>query len=116
MIVALIVIGGGAGAVLRWLTTLWLGTTDAGFPVGTTVVNVVGSFVLGMVYGLNISISVFDAEPLTAGILGGFTTFSTWMVEIDDAPERRPTVAVTTVPLIAGIAAAALGLILGRAV
>ena len=116
MIVALIVIGGGVGAVLRWLTTLWLGATDAGFPIGTTVVNIVGSFALGVAYGLNISIATFDAQPLTAGVLGGFTTFSTWMVEIDD--EREPTrkIAVAIVPLILGIAAAALGLIVGRAI
>ncbi len=116
MIVALIVIGGGAGAVLRWLTTLWLGTTDGGFPVGTTVVNIAGSFALGMAYGLNISIATFETEPLTVGVLGGFTTFSTWMVEIDDADELTPGIAVTTVPLILGIAAATIGLIVGRAI
>lgn len=100
----------------RWLATLWLGTTDSGFPLGTTVVNIVGSLTLGLAYGLNISIATFDAEPLTAGVLGGFTTFSTWMVEIDDASESTPRTIVTVVPLIAGVAAATLGLVVGRAI
>jgi len=116
VIVALIVIGGGVGAVVRWLTTLWLGTTDTGFPIGTTVVNITGAFILGVAYGLHISIATFDTQPLTVGVLGGLTTFSTWMVEIDDERDPKPKIAATVVPLISGVAAAALGLIVGQAI
>jgi CrcB protein len=49
-------------------------------------------------------------EPVTLGLLGGFTTFSTWMVDTDEAPTRRMAVAIVTIPLVAGLAAAAAGL------
>jgi CrcB protein len=116
MITALIVLGGGLGAVLRWLVTLWLGTTDRGFPLGTTVVNVVGSFALGVAVGMGSSIAEFDTQPLTVGLLGGFTTFSTWMVQIADQDDRRVSDAIAIIPTVVGVMFAAGGVMLGRVV
>ncbi len=79
-----VAVGGAAGALARYgLTTLvyrWLGT---GFPYGTLCVNVLGSLLLGMVFvaaerrGLG--------EPmrlaLGVGLLGAFTTFSTFSMD-----------------------------------
>jgi CrcB protein len=113
MIVALVVLGGGFGAVSRWLATVWLGTNSKGFPVGTTAVNVSGSFVLGVLVGLDISVASNLRDPLTIGLLGGFTTFSTWMVEIDRAQPTRNRILVGIAPMIAGLAAAAVGLFIG---
>lgn len=116
MITTLIVLGGGFGAVLRWLATMWLGTTGKGFPVGTTAVNVVGSFALGVAVGMGTSIADFDTQPLTIGLLGGFTTFSTWMVQIAQEEDRRQSDAIAAIPTVLGVAAAALGVWIGRLV
>lgn len=49
------------------------------FPLGTFVVNIVGAFLLGLLYGANAIGS--EMELAGVGFLGGFTTFSTWMYE-----------------------------------
>jgi CrcB protein len=114
MTAVLIALGGGLGAVARWGIVSLLPKNDRGFPTGITVVNVVGSFLLGFVVGFvsNRDPSV-TVEPLTVGVLGGFTTFSTWMVDIDEAPRRRTSGAIVVIPLILGFAAAAAGLAMG---
>lgn len=113
MMVLLVVVGGGVGAVSRWFVTVWLGTSSTGFPIGTTVVNVVGSFLLGVLVGLDSSIGGSIRDPLAIGLLGGFTTFSTWMVEIDRGESTRAQILVGTIPLFSGLMAATIGLGLG---
>lgn len=82
--------------------------------MGITIVNVVGSFTLGVVVGLAANEQLlFVAEPLTIGVLGGFTTFSTWMVDIDESSTARMGWMVSIVPIALGLAAAALGLWFG---
>jgi CrcB protein len=114
VIALLVAVGGGLGAVARWGIATWIPKADGGFPVGITIVNVVGSFLLGLVVGfVSVSQSLTATEPLTVGVLGGFTTFSTWMVDIDEAPSSRVEWAVATIPLLFGLMAAAAGLALG---
>ena len=115
MIVVLIMVGGGLGAVARWGATLWIGQSARGFPMGTTVVNVVGSFALGFIVGAEMSLGSFDPQPLTVGLLGGFTTFSTWMVQIADEEDRKRSDFIVLVPTLVGVAVAAVGIGLGRA-
>jgi CrcB protein len=81
-----IAIGGGTGAVLRYLISGWgqraLGNTS--FPTGTLLVNLLGSLAIGV-------LAAFFAAPqavreevrllLLVGLLGGFTTFSTFAFE-----------------------------------
>lgn len=74
--------GGALGSVLRyWVTKTWP-ATGVGFPVGTFMVNVAGSAVLGFLVGYLGSSAHPDVRlGLFVGLLGGFTTFSTFAVE-----------------------------------
>lgn len=102
--------------MLRWGIASILPKSSGGFPVGITVVNVIGSFFVGLVVGIVASDGFPVATaPVTVGLLGGFTTFSTWMVDIEEAPTRRMSATVTVVPLILGFAAAAVGIAIGMA-
>ena len=114
MTVILVAIGGGLGAVARFGIASMIPKMKGGFPLGITIVNVVGSFLLGIVVGVvEASELALAVEPVTTGLLGGFTTFSTWMVDIDEAPSKRAGTAIITIPLLIGLAAAAAGLWLG---
>ena len=84
-VLATIAVGGALGAVARHLVVgqvaLW---TGSGFPFGTLAVNVVGSFVMGMI--VELSALVWSPSPelrafLTVGFLGAFTTFSAFSLE-----------------------------------
>lgn len=105
----LMTITGAVGAVCRYLLSGWaqrVGRSD--FPVGTLVVNLGGAFMLGIAAGAS------QPESLVAvgvvGFLGGFTTFSTWMVEtLRLGPVSLPTILNLSVTLLAGVALAALG-------
>ena len=81
-----IAIGGALGAVGRYVVSvLMLQWISSNIPLGTLLVYVVGSFVLGLVYECGTlvwqSSNEFKAF-LIVGILGGFTTFSTFSLEI----------------------------------
>ena len=81
-----IALGGATGALARYFVaqqmTQWLG---AGFPWGTFTVNLVGSFVLGLL--AETFALAADASPalrgfLIVGLLGSFTTFSTFSLDV----------------------------------
>ncbi len=82
----LAIAGGGAiGAVLRfWVSTGVYSITGRSFPYGTLVVNVLGSLVMGFLYIWLIE-KFADGTTLRAflviGLLGAFTTFSTFSIE-----------------------------------
>jgi len=81
----LIGIGGAAGALARFAVDSWVSTrVPDGFPWGTLVINVSGSFVLGLLFVLTVERAVLPSDlrsPLMIGFLGAYTTFSTWMLE-----------------------------------
>ncbi|MCL1593320.1 MAG: CrcB family protein [Actinomycetia bacterium] len=117
MIWVLIAVGGSIGALSRWFVASVVPDHRSGFPLPITIVNVVGSFALGLAVGLDRSrILSIDLLPLTLGALGGFTTFSTWMVDIDTAPSRRVSIVIAVVPTILGVAAAAFGIMIGNGI
>lgn len=77
-------LGGAAGALARYGLGGWIhGLTGAAFPWGTMTVNVVGCFALGLVTPLLLAPSAApEARAFVAvGLLGGFTTFSTFSFE-----------------------------------
>jgi CrcB protein len=84
MLVLMIALGGAAGAVARYGLSGWVqNLLDTTFPMGTLVVNVLGSFLLGMALPLFESLA-WSAEArtmVTMGFLGAFTTYSTFSYE-----------------------------------
>ncbi len=81
-------LGGFAGAVLRWLVGGAIQRASGGaFPLGTLVVNVLGCFALGWLCGAGAGRDWLSPQArsfLTVGLLGGFTTFSTFAWETFD--------------------------------
>lgn len=82
-----IVVGGSLGTLARWgVAHLFPVASSSGFPWATFAVNVVGSFLLGAVVTVAVERRSEDhlLRPFAAvGFCGGFTTFSTFVVEID---------------------------------
>ncbi len=73
-------LGGFIGSALRFLVTRWFQLqTTSQFPWGTFTVNLIGSFVIGLIFGLSERSNILTPEWrlfLTVGLCGGFTTFS----------------------------------------
>jgi fluoride exporter len=93
-------LAGSMGAVTRFLVSRAVHQrTGSSLPVGTATVNLVGAFLIGLVVGSPLDLTW---TALAAGFLGGFTTFSTWMIE---------TVELGVVPRVTVRAAANLGLL-----
>lgn len=83
---ALILLGGGVGSLTRYLTTTAILTRFGGrFPLGTFVINVSGSFLIGLIMTLlteRLPDSPYWRPLLVIGFLGGYTTFSSFEWEI----------------------------------
>ncbi|MEW2391593.1 fluoride efflux transporter CrcB [Streptomyces venezuelae] len=111
-VVAAVAVGGGMGAVARYAVSLWWPTAPGGFPWTTLVVNVVGCAAIGVLMVL--VTKVRSPHPLVrpflgTGFLGGFTTFSTYAVDIERLVREghaRTGLAYLALTLIAALAAA----------
>lgn len=119
MTVLLVVAGAAVGAPLRFLTDRWVqGRHDSVFPWGTFAVNVVGCLVMGAVSGaVGAGAPVSLRNGLGTGFCGALTTYSTFSYETlrlaeDDA--RLLALANVVGSIVVGVAAAFLGVWLGR--
>ena len=77
----IVAFGGALGACLRYLVILWI--PPEGFPWSTLGVNLLGSLILGIIIGLS-SNQLLDEKMtllLATGLLGSFTTMSTYSVD-----------------------------------
>lgn len=80
-----IALGGALGAILRHLITVWSYPVFNGkFPLGTLIVNITGSFLIGIAYVLIVERAMLGHEwrlLLMTGFFGALTTFSTFSLE-----------------------------------
>jgi CrcB protein len=117
---AAIGVGGALGTVARYGVDRAVASPALGFPWDTFTVNVTGSLILGLLVT-----AVTERWPPTRyvrpfaaiGFCGGFTTFSTFVVEVDRLGQHGQVGTAVTyllVSLVAGLAAAALGIGLAR--
>jgi CrcB protein len=105
--------GGIVGCLLRWLAGVWLNARWSGFPLGTLFVNCVGGLLIGM------ALFWFERTPnetmrllIITGVLGGFTTFSSFSVEsliMLQRGELTLAFAHATVHVLGALACAAIG-------
>ena len=121
MTLLLVGLGGFLGACARYLLDGWISTATGGaFPWGTLVINVSGSFVLGVLFAAATESAVLPAEirgPVMIGFIGAYTTFSTWMLESARMLEDGAFVAAALNvggSIVLGLGAVFLGLIVGR--
>jgi CrcB protein len=82
-----VALGGGTGAAARYAASLWWPAQTGGFPWTTFWVNVTGCALMGVL--MVVVTEVWDAHRLVrpflgTGVLGGFTTFSTYAVDLRD--------------------------------
>ena len=81
----LICLGGAIGTGARYLTSLWAASAfGVAFPVGTFIVNVVGSFLIAFIMQTSATTELISSDVrlmLTTGAMGGFTTYSTFNFE-----------------------------------
>jgi CrcB protein len=121
-VVLLLIAAGGLGAVCRFVVDgVVRSRSGAAFPLGTLVINISGSLVLGLVTGLTVAQLFPDAVRLVVGtgFLGGYTTFSTASFEtVRLVQERRLPAALLygLGTLVATTAVAGLGLVIGLSI
>jgi CrcB protein len=113
-VVALVAAGGAVGSLLRWGVSSAVPDVD-GLPLGILAVNLVGAFSLGLLVA--VVASARTRALLGTGLLGGFTTYSTFALQsrtlLTDAPTSAATYVLATVA--GGYLLSVLGLATGRA-
>ena len=78
----LVGLGGAAGSMLRYAFAVWF--KHSSFPLATFLVNIIGSFIIGLVFAYALRNENFALNWrifLAAGLCGGFTTFSAFSLE-----------------------------------
>lgn len=83
--ILLVGLGGGAGSIARYLCQKWFSENyPQPFPWGTFLVNLLGCFLIGLIYAASEKGTVLSPQTrlfLATGFCGGFTTFSTFAFE-----------------------------------
>lgn len=104
-------LAGALGALARYMLSGSVqARLDIDFPIGTLAVNLCGAFLIGVVAGIDSLQST--ATLIATGFLGGFTTFSTWMIEtirLGIPALRSRALANLVITLAAGVALVAAG-------
>jgi CrcB protein len=117
-----VALAGALGALARWGIGAWSGHRFPTFPWGTMVINVSGSFILGVMFAVLVERNVGSTTlrlALMTGLLGAYTTFSTFSLETFRLFEDGATgsaLANIGFSVILGLLAVWLGVVAGRAV
>ncbi len=116
-----VALGGAIGALGRHMTNLGVARLlGVGFPYGTALINVLGSFAMGVLFVMLVERGISRQVPfLMTGVLGGFTTFSAFSLDTLALVEKgQPTAAMVYVVASVGLSlgAIAAGLALGRGI
>ena len=116
-----VALAGAVGALARWGIGAWFGQRFPSFPWGTMVINVSGSFILGVMFAIlverNIGSPVLRVALMT-GLMGAYTTFSTFSLETFRLFEDGATgsaLANIGFSVVLGLLGVWLGIIVGRA-
>ena len=120
-IIAAVALGGAVGACLRYEVALSLPSGAGAFPLSTFVINVSGSFVLGVLLTVLAGRwrpSDYVRSLVGSGLIGAYTTWSTFMVEVDQLIQHGHDVtgaAYLVASLSGGLVAVWAGVLTGRA-
>jgi CrcB protein len=116
-----IALGGAAGSLLRYGLSLWVyALLGRGFPYGTLVVNVLGCFFMGVLFVFlveRLSDDTLWRAALLIGLLGAFTTFSTFTIETFNLMEEGQWLKAALnmgLSLFLCVSATGIGVVLGR--
>ncbi|HMM15349.1 MAG TPA: fluoride efflux transporter CrcB [Parvibaculum sp.] len=111
-----VAVGGAIGSVARYLFNLQaMRLLGPNFPWGTLGVNLIGGFIMGAAaeaFALRLNVSAEMRSFLMTGILGGFTTFSTFSLDVGNMLERHD-VALAGLYIAASVLGSILMLFLG---
>ena len=119
---SIFVVGAGSffGGTFRYLISIAMKKMSMGFPWGTLLVNLSGSFLLGLLWGYFSRVESQEngiAMFLMVGFCGGFTTFSTFSKELFvllQSGDYLPAIGYAFFSLLAGVALVAFGYLLVR--
>jgi CrcB protein len=118
----LVLAGGALGSSARYAVAIWsAGRWGAAFPWGTLIVNVAGSFLIWLIANLADEAGSIGSDGrvfLVVGILGGFTTFSSFSLEtLRLIEDRQPMTALWNIlgNVLLAFTAVSLGIAAGRA-
>lgn len=120
MRILIVALGAGLGGVSRYLLQGWILERTGPSILALFAINVSGAFALGLVTTLTVERNLINPDIrllLTTGFLGGYTTFSSWMLEsfqlLEAGNLMRAAVNVVGSAVI-GLAAVYLGIVAGR--
>jgi CrcB protein len=117
-----VALAGALGALARWGIGAWFGHRYPSFPWGTMVINISGSFILGVLFAVLVERGIGSATTrvaLMVGLLGAYTTFSTFSLETFRLLEEGATgsaLANIGLSVVLGLLAVWLGITVGRAI